>query len=143
MQMTVNKEKKDDPDILLKAIDALVPDIVKKIILTSIGGVMLTEEVVRKILAELNLSKEIVALAVTQTTKAKEEVVKAVSGELRQLIRRVDIRNEIYSMLKDTKINVKMEIDFESKGKNDLLFSIEPKIKKKTTPGKTTPKKEK
>ena len=141
--MTGKKAKNEDSDILLKAIDALVPDIVKKIILTSIGGVMMTEETVRKILSELNLSKEIVALAVTQTTKAKEEVVKAVSGELRQLIRKVDIRNEIYKMLKDTKINVKMEIDFESKSEDDVLLSIKPKIRKKPTSGKTAGKKDK
>ncbi|MBC2717739.1 MAG: hypothetical protein HF978_20745 [Desulfobacteraceae bacterium] len=131
--MTGKKNKKEEPDILIKAIDTLVPDMVKKLILVSIGGVMLTEEAVRKILSELNLSKEIVSLVISQTNKAKDEVVRTVSEEFRQLIQKVNIKNEINRVLKDTKIRVQLEIDFESKSKNDVSLSIHPKIKKKNT----------
>ncbi len=109
-----------------------MPDLVKKLILVSIGGVMLTEEAVRKILSELNLSKEIVSLVISQTNKAKDEVVRTVSEEFRQLFRKVNIKNEINKVLKDTKIRVQMEIDFESRNKDDVSFSIIPRIKKKT-----------
>jgi len=125
------KNKKEEPDILLKAIDTLMPDMVKKLILVSIGGVMLTEEAVRKILSELNLSKEIVSLVISQTNKAKDEVVRTVSEEFRQLIQKVNIKNEIEKVLKDTKIKIQLEIDFESKTKNDVSLSIQPKLKKK------------
>ena len=129
--MSGKKNKKDEPDILLKAIDTLVPDMVKKLILVSIGGVMLTEEAVRKILSELNLSKEIVSLVISQTNKAKDEVVRTVSEEFRELIQKVNIKNEIEKILKDTKIKIQLEIDFESKTKNDVSLSIQPKLKKK------------
>ena len=139
--MTQKKKKKDEPDILIKAIDTLVPDMVKKLILVGIGGVMLTEEAVRKILSELNLSKEIVSLVVSQTNKAKDEVVKTVSEEFRQLIKKVNVKKELEKVLKDTKIKVQLEIDFESKSKNEASLIIEPKIKKKTTQEKTDAKK--
>jgi len=139
--MNQKKKKKDEPDILIKAIDTLVPDMVKKLILVGIGGVMLTEEAVRKILSELNLSKEIVSLVISQTNKAKDEVVKTVSEEFRQLIKKVNIKNELEKVLKDTKIKVQLEIDFESKGKHEASLIIEPKIKKKTTKKKTAAKK--
>ena len=139
--MTQKKNKKEEPDLLIKAIDTLVPDMVKKLILVGIGGVMLTEEAVRKILSELNLSKEIVSLVVSQTNKAKDEVVKTVSEEFRQLIKKVNVKNELEKVLKDTKIKVQLEIDFESKGKHEASLSIEPKIKKKTTKKKTDAKK--
>jgi len=139
--MSGKKNKKDEPDILLKAIDTLVPDMVKKLILVSIGGVMLTEEAVRKILSELNLSKEIVSLVISQTNKAKDEVVRTVSEEFRQLIQKVNIKNEINRILKDTKIKVQLEIDFESKSKNDAPLSVHAKIKEKTTKKKKDAKK--
>jgi len=136
--MTGKKNKKEEPDILIKAIDSLLPDVVKKMILVSIGGVMLTEEAVRKILSELNISKEIVSLVLSQTNKAKDEVVKTVSEEFRQLLGKVDIKNEIEKVLKDTKIKVQLEIDFESKNKDEASLSIKPKIKKRTTPKKSS-----
>ncbi len=139
--MTGKKTKKEEPDIFIKAIDTLVPDMVKKLILVSIGGVMLTEEAVRKILSELNLSKELVSLVVSQTNKAKDEVVRTVSEEFKQMFRKVNIKKELEKALKNTKIRVQMEIDFESKGKNDVSLSIHPKIKKKTTQKKKTAKK--
>jgi hypothetical protein len=139
--MSGKKTRNDEPDLLIKAIDTLVPDMVKKLILVGIGGVMLTEEAVRKILSELNLSKEIVSLVVSQTNKAKDEVVRTVSDEFRQLIKKVNIKKELEKVLKDTKIKVQLEIDFESKGKNEPSLIIEPKIKKKTTPKKPAAKK--
>jgi len=139
--MTEKKNKKEEPDLLIKAIDTLVPDMVKKLILVGIGGVMLTEEAVRKILSELNLSKEIVSLVISQTNKAKDEVVKTVSEEFRQLIKKVNIKKELEKALKDTKIKVQLEIDFESKSKNDASLIIQPKFKKKTAKKKTAQKK--
>jgi len=139
--MTEKKNKKEEPDLLIKAIDTLVPDMVKKLILVGIGGVMLTEEAVRKILSELNLSKEIVSLVISQTNKAKDEVVKTVSEEFRQLIKKVNIKKELEKALKDTKIKVQLEIDFESKSKNDASLIIQPKFKKKPAKKKTAQKK--
>ena len=139
--MSDKRNKKEDSDILLKAIDALLPDMVKKLVLTGIGGVMLTEEAVRKILSELNLSKDIAALVLAQTNKAKAEVVKVVSNELRNQIKEIDLHNEINDILKDTKVRIQMEIDFESKSDDDVSLNIRQKINKKTTVKKPAVKK--
>jgi len=139
--MTQKKKKKEEPDILIKAIDALVPDMIKKMVLVSIGGVMLTEEAVRKILSELNLSKEIVSLIISQTNKAKDEVVRTVSDELKQMFRKVNVKKELEKALKNTKIKVQMEIDFESKNQHEASLVIKPKIKRKTAKKKTAVKK--
>jgi len=139
--MSDKKNKKEDSDILVKTIDALMPDMVKKLILTSIGGVMLTEEAVRKILSELNLSKDIATLVITQTNKAKAEVVKVVSNELRNQVKKINLHNEINNILKDTKVRIQMEIDFESKSGDDFGLNIHPKVTKKTTRKKPAAKK--
>ena len=129
--MVGKKSKKQDSDILSKAMDALMPDLVKKLLLVSIGGVMLTEEAIRKILSELNMSKEIVSVIIQQSNKAKDEVFRMVRSEFRSLIKKVNIENEIKKILQDTTVRVQLEIDFESKKKGDRFLSIRPKIKQK------------
>ena len=129
--MAGKKGKKQDSDILSKAMDALMPDLVKKLLLVSIGGVMLTEEAIRKILSELNMSKEIVSVIIQQSNKAKDEVFRMVRSEFRSLIKKVNIENEIKKILQDTKVRVQLEIDFESKKTGDSFLSIQPKIKQK------------
>jgi len=129
--MAGKKTKKQDSDILSKAMDALMPDVVKKLILVSIGGVMLTDETIRKILSDLNLSKEIVSIILQQSNKAKDEIYRMVKSEFHSLINRVNIENEIRKIMQDTKVRVQLEIDFESKKKGDPFLSIQPKITKK------------
>jgi len=129
--MTGKKSKKQESDLLSKAIDALMPDVVKKLILVSIGGVMLTDEAIRKILSDLNLSKEIVSMILQQSNKAKDEIYRMVKSEFHSLINRVNIENEIRKIMQDTKVRVQLEIDFESKKKGDPFLSIQPKITKK------------
>lgn len=134
--MAGKKSKKEESDILRKAIDAFVPDLVKKLLLVSIGGIMLTEEATRKILSELNLSKEIVSVIIQQSNKAKDEALRMVRSEFRSLIKKVNIENEIKKIMQDTKVRVQLEIEFESKKDGDGFLSIrsksQAKSKKKT-----------
>jgi hypothetical protein len=121
----------DDPDLLIKAIDALMPDVVKKAVLISIGGILLTEETIRKILSELKISKEIVTAFVQQSNKAKDEVVRILSSEFRTLLQSVNVKKEIKNMLKDLKVRVQMEVDFESKQSGKSYLRIQSRKKKK------------
>jgi hypothetical protein len=123
----------EDPDMLIKAIDTLMPDILKKAVLISIGGVLLTEETIRKILGELKISKEIVSIIVQQSNKAKDEIVRVLSGEFRTIFRSVNLKNEINKMLKDLKVRVQMEVDFESKKKGKSYLKIRSKKKKQAS----------
>ena len=129
--MAGKKSKKQDADILSKAMDALMPDVIKKLLLVSIGGIMLTEEAIRKILSDLNLSKEIASMIIQQSNKAKDEVFRMVQSEFRSLVKKVNIENEIKKVLQNTTVRVQLEIDFESKKSGDPLLSIQPKIKQK------------
>jgi len=129
--MTKKKNTKENPDVIVRAIDTLMPDILKKALLISIGGVLLTEEAIRKILSELKLSKEIVSAVVLQSNKAKDEIVRIVTREFRSLITKANIDQEIRNILHDVKVRVQMEIDFESKRTGERSISIHPKIRKK------------
>ena len=102
---------------------------------------MVSEVAVRKNRTELNIPKYIVSRVVSQTNKTKLEVVKTVSEEFRQLIKKVNIKKELEKALKDKTIKVQLEIDFESKKKNEASLIFEPKLKKKTTQKKLAAKK--
>jgi hypothetical protein len=128
--MTKKNILKEDPDLLIKAIDTLMPDVLKKAVLISIGGILLTEETIRKILGELKISKEIVSVIVQQSNKAKDEIVRILSGEFRALLQNVNVKNEIKNMLKDFKVRVQMEVDFESKKTGKTYLRIKSKKKK-------------
>lgn len=129
--MSGKKNNKEEPDILKKAIDAFMPEMMKKLLLVSIGGIMLTEEAIRKILSDVNLSKDIVSVIIQQSYKAKDEGFRIVRSEFRSLLKSVNIEKEIRRILEDTKVKVQLEIEFESKKDGDSIFSIEPKIKQK------------
>lgn len=130
--MAGKKSKKEESDILRKAIDAFVPDLVKKLLLVSIGGIMLTEEATRKILSELNLSKEIVSVILQQSHKAKDEAFRMIRSEFRSLVKKVNIEDEIKKIMQDTKVRVQLEIEFESKKDGDGFLSIRSKSQAKS-----------
>jgi hypothetical protein len=119
----------EDPDMVIKTIQTLMPDILKKAVLISIGGILLTEETIRKILGELKISKEIVSIIVQQSNRAKDEIVRVLSGELRALLHTVNLKHEIHNMLKDLKVRVQMEVDFESKKTGRSFVKIRSKKK--------------
>ncbi len=119
-----------DTDLLIKAIDTLMPDLLKKAVLISIGGILLTEETIRKILKELKISKEIISIIVQQSNKAKDEMVRILSAEFRTLLQNVNIKNEFKNMLKDFKVRIQMEVDFENKKTGKTYLKIRSRKKK-------------
>jgi hypothetical protein len=130
IKMTKKNTRPDDPDLLVKAIDTLMPDVLKKAVLISIGGILLTEETIRKILSDLKISKEIVTVFVQQSNKAKDEIVRTLSSEFRTLLQSVNVKKEFKNMLKDLKVRVQMEVDFESKQSGKSYLRIKSKKKK-------------
>jgi hypothetical protein len=135
------KNNYEDPDMLIKAIDTLMPDILKKAVLISIGGILLTEETIRKILGDLKISKEIISIIVQQSNKAKDEIVRVLSGEFRTIFRSVNLKNEIHKMLKDLKVRVQMEVDFESQKTGKSYLKIQSKKKKQSLKKASRPQK--
>ena len=129
--MAKKKKTDDNPDMIVRTIDSFMPDIVKKALLVSIGGAALTEEAIRKILGDLKVSKEIVSAIILQSNKVKDEIVRIISKELRSIITKANIDQEIRKLMQDVKINIQMEIDFKSKKTGESLLSIHPKIKRK------------
>jgi len=119
--------------------DALVIDLMKKLLTLSIGGILFTEETVRKSITELKLPKDIATFVIQQSIKSKDELLRFISEEIVKAMKDVKIEKEIRKVLENYKVSINMEINFEASEKKSLKAKAKLSRKQKsTTAGKST-----
>jgi len=136
--MTRKSEYTESP----KKNDALVIDLMKKLLTLSIGGILFTEETIRKSISELKLSKDIATFVMQQSTKSKEDLLRFISEEIVKAMKDVKIEKEIKKILENYKININMEINFEAPGKKSFKTRAKFDRKRKSTARSKTLKSE-
>ncbi len=85
-------------------------DALRKVILTGMGALFLTEEGARKLAREWKLPKELVGYLGQQASGAKEEVLRIFSDEVRRFFESEAVRREVARTLSSMVIEVKAEI---------------------------------
>jgi hypothetical protein len=136
--MTRKSEYTESP----KKNDALVIDLMKKLLTLSIGGILFTEETIRKSISELKLSKDIATFVMQQSTKSKEDLLRFISEEIVKAMKDVKIEKEIKKILENYKININMEIHFEAPEKKSFKTRAKFDRKRKSTSRSKTLKSE-
>lgn len=121
----------DDPELaskILKAVDGVIPDGLKRSVLNGVGSVLLNEDSLRATLSEKNLPKEAVGLLLGQADVMRKEILRIVSGEIRVFLENMDFGGEISKILTAISFEIKTEIRFVP---NDQAFkpSIKNKVK--------------
>jgi hypothetical protein len=117
-----------------KLFDAFVPESLKKLVLVGASGLLLTEEALRRLLAELKLPKDITSIIIAQSNRSKNEIIRVLSDEVRNVISQLKLDQELKKLLTGLKVHLNMEIEFESKDPGDIALPdvrIKPKIKRK------------
>ena len=127
-----NNANNETPDFLTKAIDALVPDMMKKSFLIGMGCLLLTEEALRSLLSDYKLPKEIITGIIQQSYKTRDEMIRVFREEVRSYTDRIRLDKELKKLAKYLKINIQMEINFDIEETENGHISIQPKIKKRT-----------
>lgn len=94
-----------------------VSDWVKKTLLTGVGAVFMTEEGIRNSLADLKMPKSVIAMAVTQAEKTKQEVSALVAKEVRNFLEKIKVEDIIQKALAGQTLEIKATIKF--KGQQD------------------------
>ena len=131
--------RKSEYTELPKKSDVLVIDLMKKLLTLSVGGVLFTEETIRKSITELKLSKDIANFVIQQSTKSKDELLRFISEEIVKTMKDVKIEKEIRKVLENYQVNINMEINFEASEKKPLKATAKLGRKQKsTTAGKRT-----
>lgn len=105
---------------LPKKNELLIIDLMKKLLTLSVGGVLFTEETIRKSITDLKLSKDIANFVIQQSTKSKDELLRIISEEIVKAIKDVKIEKEIRKVLENYKVSINMEINFEASEKKSL-----------------------
>ncbi|MFO0693422.1 MAG: hypothetical protein U0230_07695 [Polyangiales bacterium] len=96
----------------------------------SIGTLRTTENVVRGVVGEGTLGKELSSYLFTQIDETKNVMIRAVAGEVREFLDQTDISKELQRALTALSFEVRMEIRFIPNDKGEL----KPEVKSKAVP---------
>lgn len=105
----------EDPELaskVLRAVEGIVPDILKRSVFTSVGNVLMSEEGLRAMLLEKNLPKEVVNVLLSQADVMRREILRIISREIRIFLQNMDFGGEISKILTSLSFEIKTEIRF-------------------------------
>ena len=97
---------------LLRALEGVVPDALKRSLVSGLGSVLLSEDGLRSLLLDKNLPKEAVGLLVGQADVMRREILRIVSREIRIFLENMDFGGEIAKILTALSFEIKMEVRF-------------------------------
>lgn len=93
---------------LLKGIEALIPDIVKR----TMGSVLMSDEGIRSLVADKKLPKEVVGFLLGQVDATRRGILRIVSNEVRVFLENVDFGGELAKILTTLSFEVRTEVRF-------------------------------
>src|SRR5438552_15640035 len=83
----------------MKTLSGLVPDIVRRAVLTGVGALFMTEEGIRNLVGEMKLPKDALAFLVAQADRTRSAVTRIVTQEVRRLLVGETLRREIWRLI--------------------------------------------
>src|SRR5260370_40601103 len=90
------QDNDDCPDELpreeVKKLSGLVPDLVRRAVLTGVGALFMTEEGLRNLVGEMKLPKDALAFLLAQADKTRSEAVRVVTQEVRRFLESETLR---------------------------------------------------
>ena len=90
----------------------LLPESIKKALVTGISAVFMTEEGIRSALSDLRLPKEAIAYLIQQTANSRREIVRVLTDELKGVMRNADFAGTVRKVLAGMRVEVKAELRF-------------------------------
>lgn len=90
-------------------------EMLKKITSTGLGAAFMTEEVVRGILSDLPLPKELLTNLVQGAKSTKEEFLASVKNGVQDYLDQIDFRKEMGKILENYDFEVKAKISIKKK----------------------------
>lgn len=92
-------------------LDRLIPELLKKVIET--GAKNLSSDTVRQLLSDLKLPREALHYTFSQLDETKNLLYRAISKEVRDVLERTNIAEELAKALSLLSLEVKMEVRFK------------------------------
>jgi hypothetical protein len=86
-----------------------VTEFVRKVAVTGLGALFMTEEGLRALAGQLKLPKELLGVILSQAEKTKSEIGRIVSEEIRRFLQSDRLREEVLKLVSQMTIEVKAE----------------------------------
>jgi len=126
-------DKPDSPDDLppeeAKKLSGLVPDIVRRALLTGVGALFMTEEGIRNAVTEMKLPKDALAFLLSQADKSRAEVARVVTQEVRRFLESDTLRRELWKLLTSVTLEVNASIQLKPPGEPGIRAKVRAKKK--------------
>ena len=130
------QDKRDPPDEFTsddaKKLSGLVPDVVRRAVLTGVGALFMTEEGIRNAVGDIKLPKDALAFLVSQAEKSRTEVARVVTQEVRRFLEGETLQRELWKLLTSVTLEVNASIQLKPSGEPG--FKARFKKKKKDEP---------
>lgn len=115
-----------------KRLSGLVPDIVRRAVLTGVGALFMTEEGIRNMVGDMKLPKDALGFLLAQADKTRTEVARVVTQEVRRFLESDTLRREVWKLLTGVTLEVNATIQLKPSGEPGVKAKI--KTKKKAEP---------
>jgi hypothetical protein len=125
--MADKPELPDDPPEDVKKLSGLVPDIVRRAVLTGVGALFMTEEGLRSLVGEMKLPKDALTFLLSQADKTRTEVARVVTSEVRRFLESETLRREIWKLLTGVTLEVNASIRLKPSGEPGFKAKLKTK----------------
>ena len=88
-----------------------VTDTIRKLLTAGVSAAFMTEETLRHYVKEMRLPKDVLQGLLQGANKSKEELVKAVTNEVVNIIKKIDFVQEASRFVEEHKFKVSAEIE--------------------------------
>jgi hypothetical protein len=122
----------DLPPEEAKKLSGILPDIVRRAVLTGVGALFMTEEGIRNMVGEMRLPKDALGFLLAQADKTRTEVARVVTQEMRRFLESETLRKEIWKLLTSVTLEVNATIQLKPSGEPGIRAKV--KTKKKNEP---------
>jgi hypothetical protein len=122
-----NVDLEDEPDQPPEEKTGILPDIIRKALLTGVGALFMTEEGIRNAAGQLKLPKDALNYLVSQADKTRVEVVRVVSQEVRRFLESETLRREVWKVLTGVTLEVNASIQLKPSGEPGMKVSVKRK----------------
>ena len=87
-----------------------LPEMVKSMVVLSLGGVFMAEETLRKATRDLRLPREAMDLVLAQAERGKKDLFEAIARELARAIRDLDVEKLLRKASRDFEVEIDARI---------------------------------
>jgi len=137
----ITEAGKDGDTSLLKTIDSILPETLKRAFFVGAGMLFMTEEGVRKALGEINLPRDAVNYIIKQSEKSKKEFFAIFQRELTRFLDKVDVTRLSKEVLDGIAIEVNAKVTLRTLEKKVPVSVKVNKVKASPVSKKAKPKK--